>query len=143
MLFRSGVWKEILKEASWCWDNIEFKVGRRTKVKFWTDHWCDNAALSQNFPQLFAMAVFRNAMVNEVWDSSLGQGGWNLKLSRDSNDWELDLIEELLLLLRDFRISSEEDSMLWKGRGLDIFQIRDAYNLMAAPNPRVFPKKSI
>ena len=138
-IFGVGVWKE----ASWCWDNIEFKVGRGTKVKFWTDHWCGNVALSQNFPQLYTMAVFRNAMVNEVWDSSLGQGGWNLKLSRDSNDWELDLIEELLLLLRDFRISSEEDSVLRKGEGLDIFRIRDAYNLLAAHNPLVFPKKSI
>ncbi|RVW43920.1 Translation machinery-associated protein 22 [Vitis vinifera] len=116
-IFGVGVWKEILKEASWCWDNIEFK--------------------------LYAMAVFRNATVNEVWDSSLGQGRWNLKLSRDSNDWELDLIEELLLLLRDFRISSEEDSVLWKRGGLDIFRIQDAYNLLAAPNPLVFPKKSI
>ena len=64
-------------------------------------------------------------------------------MSRDSNDWELDLIEKLLLLLRDFRISSEEDSVLWKGGGLDIFRIRDAYNLLAAPNPLVFTKKSI
>ena len=32
-----GVWKEILKEANWCWDNIEFKVGKGTKVNFWTD----------------------------------------------------------------------------------------------------------
>ncbi|RVX04923.1 hypothetical protein CK203_019296 [Vitis vinifera] len=51
--------------------------------------------------------------------------------------------EELLLLLRDFRISSEKDSVLWKGGGLDIFRIRDAYNLLAAPNPLVFLKKSI
>ena len=28
-------------------------------------------------------------------------------------------------------------------RGLDIFRIRDAYKLLAAPNPLVFPKKSI
>ena len=40
----------------------------------------------------YALAVHRNATVNEVWDSSLGQGGWNLRLARDSNDWELDLI---------------------------------------------------
>ena len=79
--------------------------------------------------------------MNEVWDPSLGQGGWNLKLSRDSNDWELVLIEELLLLLRDFRISSEEDSVSWKGGGLDIFRIRVAYNMLAAPNPLVFPEK--
>ena len=48
--FGVRVWKEILKEANWCWDNIAFKVGKGTKVKFWTDHWCVNAALSQNFP---------------------------------------------------------------------------------------------
>ena len=34
-MYRVGVWKEILKEANWCWDNIGFKVGEGTKVKFW------------------------------------------------------------------------------------------------------------
>ncbi|RVW61434.1 hypothetical protein CK203_032027 [Vitis vinifera] len=28
-----GVWRDILKESSWCWDNIEFKVGKGTKSK--------------------------------------------------------------------------------------------------------------
>ena len=64
--FGVGVWKEIMKEANWCWDSIKFKVGKGTRVKFWTDQWCGNAALSQNFPQLFALAVHRNATVNEV-----------------------------------------------------------------------------
>ena len=32
--FGVGVWKEILKEANWCWNNIEFKVGNGTRVKF-------------------------------------------------------------------------------------------------------------
>ncbi|RVW64393.1 LINE-1 retrotransposable element ORF2 protein [Vitis vinifera] len=68
------VWKEILKEACWCWDNFQFKVGKGTKIKFWIDHWCGNATLSHIFPQLFALAVHRNATVNEVWDSSFGQG---------------------------------------------------------------------
>ena len=136
-----GVWKEILKETNWCWDNIEFKVGKGTKVKFWTDHWCGHAALSQNFPQLCALVVHRNATVNEVWDSSLGQGGWNLRFSRDFNDWELDLIGDLFNMLRDFRISSEEDSVLWKGGGHGAFGVRNAYNLLVAPNALAFSKK--
>ena len=54
------------------------------------------------------------------------------------------LIEELLLLLRDLRLSSEEDSVLWKGGGLDIFRIRVAYNLLAAPqSPRFSEKKHL
>ncbi|KAJ9704079.1 hypothetical protein PVL29_005387 [Vitis rotundifolia] len=84
--FGVGVWKEILKEANWCWDNMMFKVGKGTQVSFWTDHWCGNATLSHIFPQLFALAVQRNATVKDVWDSSLGQGGWNLIFSRDFND---------------------------------------------------------
>ncbi|RVW70045.1 hypothetical protein CK203_059033 [Vitis vinifera] len=127
------VWKEILKEACWCWDNFQFKVGKGTKIKFWIDHWCGNAALSQIFPLLFALAVHRNATVNEVWDSSFGQGGWNLRFCRDFNDWELDLIGELLILLRDCRISSEEDSVFWKGGGSGIFGVKDTYILMVAP----------
>ncbi|RVW57146.1 putative ribonuclease H protein [Vitis vinifera] len=101
--FGVGVWKEILKEMSWCWNNMKFKVGRGTKIMFWTDHWCGNVALSQAFPQIFALVVCSNELVNDVWDPRLGQGGWNLRLARDSNDWELVLIEDLLFLLRDIR----------------------------------------
>ena len=107
-----GVWKEILKEMSWCWNNMKFKVGRGTKIMFWTDHWCGNEALSQAFPQIFALTVCSNELVNDVWDPRLGQGGWNLRLARYSNDWELVLIEDLLFLLRDIRVTPEEDSVL-------------------------------
>ena len=141
--FGVGVWKEILKEMGWCWNNMKFKAGRGNKIMFWTDHWCGNEALSQAFPQIFALAACRNASVDEVWDPRLGQGGWNLSLVRDSNDWELGLIEDLLFLLRDIRITPEEDSVLWKRGNTDNFRIRGAYNLLAAPNPLVFPGKNI
>ena len=141
--FGVGVWKEVFKEISWCWNNMKFKVGRGTKIRFWTDHWCGNVALSQAFPQIFALAVCSNDLVNDVWDSTLGQGGWNLRLVRDSNDWELALIEDLLFLLRDVRVTPEEDSVLWKGGNSACFRIRVAYNLLAAPNPLVFPGKNI
>ncbi|RVW98391.1 30-kDa cleavage and polyadenylation specificity factor 30 [Vitis vinifera] len=77
-----GVWKEIMKEAKWCWDSIKFKVGKGTRVKFWTDQW-------------------------------------------------------------DFRISSEEDSVLWKGGGHGIFGVKDAYNVLVVPNACAFPTKCI
>ena len=73
--FGVGVWKEILKETEWCWDNMVFIVGKGTKIKFWTNVWCTGTTLSQNFPHLFAMAVHRNATVEEMWDQNFGQGG--------------------------------------------------------------------
>ena len=77
-----GVWKEVMKEAKWCWENIKFKVGKGTRIKFWSDQWCGNERLSHAFPQLYEMAVNKNATVNEMWDHSSGQGGWNLRFHR-------------------------------------------------------------
>ena len=82
-------------------------------------------------------------MVNEMWDPSLGQGGWNLRFYRDFNDWELDLIRGLLNMLRDFRISSKEDSVLWKGGGHGKYGVKDAYNVLAVPNACAFLTKCI
>ncbi|RVX09618.1 putative ribonuclease H protein [Vitis vinifera] len=113
---KENLWKkEILKETNWCWENIEFTVGNGTKIRFWTDHWCGLAALSQSFPQLYALVVHRNATVDEVWDPNFGQGGWNLSFIRAFNDWELDLVGDLLTVLRGYRLTLEEDSVTWKG----------------------------
>ena len=44
--FGVGVWKEILKEVGWCWEKMAFKVGKGTKIRFWTDLWCGGTVLS-------------------------------------------------------------------------------------------------
>ncbi|RVW47373.1 LINE-1 retrotransposable element ORF2 protein [Vitis vinifera] len=133
-----GLWKEIMKEADWCWESIDFKLGKGTRVLFWTDKWCGNEALSQTFPQLFTLAGHRNAKASEVWDSSLGQGGWNLSLVRDFNDWELDQIGDMLNLLRDFRTSPEEDSVRWKREGNGVFGAKGAYKMLIGSQPVLF-----
>ncbi|RVW53840.1 LINE-1 reverse transcriptase-like [Vitis vinifera] len=33
-VFGVGVWKEILKESAWCWENMVFKVGKGNKIRF-------------------------------------------------------------------------------------------------------------
>ena len=103
--FRVGVWKEILKETDWCWDNMVPIAGKGTKIRFRTNVWRTGAALSQNFPHLFAMVVRRNATVEEMWDQNFGQGGWNLRFLRDFNNWELDMVGDLLHVLRNHRPS--------------------------------------
>ncbi|RVW92408.1 putative ribonuclease H protein [Vitis vinifera] len=64
--FGVGVWKEILKEAGWCWENLAFKVGKGNKIRFWTDLWCGDTVLSQSFPHLFTLAAHRNATIEEM-----------------------------------------------------------------------------
>ncbi|RVW56699.1 putative ribonuclease H protein [Vitis vinifera] len=61
-----GVWKEIWKESDWCWDNMIFGAGKGTKIRFWTDVWCSDTALSHCFPHLFVMVVQRSSTVEEM-----------------------------------------------------------------------------
>ncbi|RVW44616.1 Heat shock protein 90-5, chloroplastic [Vitis vinifera] len=99
-----GLWKEIMKEADWCWESIVFKVGKGTRILFWMDKWCGNEALSQIFPQLFTLAGHRNAKVSEVWDSS----------------W----------VKEDFRTSTEEDAVRWKRESNGVFGAKGAYKIL-------------
>ncbi|RVX03564.1 hypothetical protein CK203_027940 [Vitis vinifera] len=46
-------------------------------------------------------------------------------------------------MLRDFRISSKEDLVFWKGGGHGIFGVKDAYNLLVVPNACAFLNKCI
>ncbi|RVW13676.1 putative ribonuclease H protein [Vitis vinifera] len=87
-----GVWKEILKESKWCWDNMIFQVGKGNTIRFWTEVWCSESGLSHYFPHLFGMAAQRNSTAEEMWDQNSSQGNWNLNFLRDFNDWELDLV---------------------------------------------------
>ncbi|RVW98893.1 MADS-box protein AGL24 [Vitis vinifera] len=115
--FGVGVWKEILKEADWCWDNMTFKVGKGTRI--------------------------RNATVGDMWDQNSSQGGWNLRFIRGFNDWELNMVGELLQILRSQRITLEEDSTLWKGGKKGKFGVKEAYGLLINPSVSTFPKKGI
>ncbi|RVW33138.1 hypothetical protein CK203_094827 [Vitis vinifera] len=82
--FGVGVWRDILKESSWCWDNIEFKVGKGTKVSFWTDHWCGNS-VSKLFPSCLlwrpkgmprtAVAYVEGLRISLEEDSVIWKGG--------------------------------------------------------------------
>ncbi|RVW63033.1 Transposon TX1 uncharacterized 149 kDa protein [Vitis vinifera] len=92
-----GVVEEIDELAA----ELRCRVARKgTKIRFWTDVWCTSTTLSQNFPHLFALASHRNATVEEMWDQNFGQGDWNLRFLRDFNDWELDMVGDLLYVLR-------------------------------------------
>ena len=123
---------------------MAFKVGKGTKVRFWTDPWCGSLVLSQSFPHLSAMAAHKNATVEEMWDQNFGQGGWNLRFLRDFNDWELDLVGNLLHVLRGHRVVLEEDSVFWKKGKDGQFRVKNAYSLVVSPLvATVFPKNNI
>ncbi|RVX16087.1 LINE-1 reverse transcriptase-like [Vitis vinifera] len=79
----------------------------------------------------------------DIWDQNSSQGGWNLRFIRGFNDWELNMVDELLQVLRSQRITLEEDLALWKGGKNGKFDVKDAYGLMISHSIPLFPKKGI
>ena len=120
-----------------------FKVGKGNKIRFWTNSWCGNNVLSQRFLDLFSMAAQRNVTVEETWDQNLGQGGWNLRLLRAFNDWELDMVGNLLVELREYRVTLEEDSVIWKEGDDGLFKVKKAYRVLANPEGVEFPYSNV
>ena len=57
------------------------------------------------------------------------------------------MIRGLLNMLRDFRITSEEDTVLWKkggrGGGHGKYGVKVAYNVLAVTNACAFPTKYV
>ena len=45
----------------------------------------------------------------------MGQGDWDIRFVRGFNDWELDLVGNLLHTLRGCNPTLEEDAVFWKG----------------------------
>ncbi|RVW97644.1 hypothetical protein CK203_028014 [Vitis vinifera] len=131
-------------EGSWMvLGKLAFKVGKGNKIRFWTDLWCRDTMLSQRFPHLFTLAAHRNATIEEMWDQNFGVGGWNLRFIRDFNDWELDMIGNLLHDLRGHRITLEKDSVFWKEGRNGQFRVKEAYSLLDSPLTVVFPNNKI
>ena len=99
--------------------------------------------LSQGFPNLFSMVVHRNVTVEECWDQNVGQGGWNLRLLRGLNDWELGLVENLLVELRDYSVNLEDDSDFWKKGEDGLFKIKKAYSVLVNSQGVDFPHSNV
>ena len=66
-----------------------------------------------------------------------------MRFIRDFNDWELDMVGNLLHELRGHSITLEEDSVFWKVGGNGQFRVKEVYSLLDRPLTVVFPKNKI
>ena len=61
------------------------------------------------------------------------------RFSRPFNDWEVEKVERLLLLIRGVRlIPLMEDRMLWKETSNEIFSVKSLYNVLASRRVDLF-----
>ncbi|RVW69343.1 hypothetical protein CK203_054889 [Vitis vinifera] len=100
---------------------------------------CCPKASRTSFPWLSkGMSQWRKLGIR-IW----GQGGWNLRLLRAFNDWELDMVGNLLVELREYKVTLEEDSVIWKEGDDGLFKVKKAYNMLANPEGVEFPYSNV
>ena len=127
--FDVGLWKEIRKKDFQLSNYIGFSVGNGRRTRFWLDSWCGGEALCNSFPSLFALAVSKEEWVAEVWDPSVEEGSWSPRFSRAFNDWEVVLVERLLLTMQGIRVNAErEDKVIWKKTKSEFFTVKSLYS---------------
>ena len=100
-----GWWKIIRKEWYLVSSRLSFLVGDGRRVRFWKDNWFGALPFCVSFPSLFALAVSKDAWVNDVWSSTNGGGSWSLLFFRPFNDWEVDEVDRFLSSLNGKSVS--------------------------------------
>ena len=78
----------------------------------------------------------------ESWNHSDDSDDWNLNCVRAFNDWEVDLVANLLFVLKKERVSTKLDGVTWKGAADATFSVHNAYNLMFSSSGPLFHVKS-
>ena len=89
------------------------------------------------------MAADKFTTMAESWNRFDNRGGWVLNCVRAFNDWEVDLVANLLFVLQKERASTELDNVTWKGATNATFSVRNAYILLAPNSGALFHAKSI
>ncbi|RVW23454.1 putative ribonuclease H protein [Vitis vinifera] len=138
--FGVGFWKDIRKDGALLQNRVGFSVGNGRRVKFWKDNWCRNSTLCNSFPSLYAFASYKEAWIEEMWDHSGGEGVWSPRFSRPFNDWEVEEVERLLVIIRGRRLNPlAEDCLLWKETKDGIFSVKSLYSILDSRRGVQFP----
>ena len=112
--FGVGLWKDIGKEGQQMKHDCKLALGNEGRIIFWEDKRHRENQLCNLFPTLYAITASKGKIIGEVWESSRGEGGWNLRFFRSFNDWEMDEAQRLINPISGRSVRQrEEDKISW------------------------------
>ena len=111
--------------------DCKFILGDGGRIRFWEDKWCGRNLLCEIFPTLYALADSKGAMMGEVWNSTRGEGGWNLRVIRSFNDWEMEETQNFISLINSSRVNQRErEKILWTVDKKGEYSVKACYRLL-------------
>lgn len=90
--------KNIMKLSDSVLQCSKWILGDGNKIRFWDDVWCGNETLLAKFPHIHAIARNKECRIYDV-SSPDCLGLWNIFITRNLQDWEVEEYDALLLTL--------------------------------------------
>uniref|UniRef100_A0A251VEZ9 Putative reverse transcriptase domain-containing protein n=1 Tax=Helianthus annuus TaxID=4232 RepID=A0A251VEZ9_HELAN len=99
-------------------------IGNGMDVRFWIDKWRGSKPFKEDYPNLFRLAVDKQATVKDSWDaaSSVLTCRWKSNLFSDSVRHELELLKARLVGTQFFEAP---DHWTWNGNSDGTFKVAD------------------
>jgi hypothetical protein len=121
-----------------------FLVGDGSRVRFWHDRWCGDYPLKEAYPELFFIALDRNASVADLMSRANGMIHWDVLFTRSVQDWELESVSSFMDLLYSIPVlGNGEDKLSWGQPDSKAFTVKQYYRFLSSPANRSFPWKSV
>lgn len=133
-----SVWRGICMEQEFFSQAISFSVQRGTRVKFSHDVWCRNESLKSRFPNIYNLTNLKEGMVRQHMEEQARYTGWDLKLRRNLNEWEIEEMASLLYKLEKVKLGSEteEDRRVWSKSLKGVFSVCSYYKSLEEDSPQ-------
>ncbi|GKA48349.1 RNA-directed DNA polymerase, eukaryota [Tanacetum coccineum] len=96
------------------------KIGDGMSTLFWHDVWINDTPLAQQFPRLFLLEEFKNAMVGDRWNGSSFAWNWRRPLRGGTED---DQYHRICDIIKQVTIVQTEDSWRWSCDKMDSFSV--------------------
>ncbi|XP_022149391.1 uncharacterized protein LOC111017819 [Momordica charantia] len=85
--------------------------GKGSRIRFWLDKWNGEATLAEDFPDLYAISLKKEAVVADCWSNVYKT--WDLGFRRGLFDRELECWTRMVERLEVFVLEEESDAVVW------------------------------
>jgi hypothetical protein len=120
----SPFWHSLHKLKAVFKQGARFFPGSNSDVRFWTDHWTGEEALSVRYPRLFQICADPEISIERAYEGD----GWRIFFRRSFGQEETTLWQQLVQDLEDVVPSEGGDKVLWKLEASGRFSVKSLYN---------------
>ncbi|KAK2418827.1 hypothetical protein QL285_040988 [Trifolium repens] len=133
--YSSNWWKDLVglgnsvTPSSWISDALVKKVGNGESTLFWEENWIGDMILREKFSRLFSLSEQKEMRISELFTALFDRSSliWRRRLFL----WEEELVDQLVLMLREVRLTMESDKWVWNLEDAGVFSVKSSYQYLA------------